>query len=332
MPTPTPTPAPTSTPIPTPTPISAALSLSYDEVQVGDHVFFGHYEQDADESNGKEAIEWRVLDKQDGRVLVISEYGLDCQLYHKERKKITWEESSLRTWLNNNFLNAAFTQAEQDAIPTVRVAYDQADEAYTLDQVFLLSADEAKTYFKSDADRRCDTTAYADKQGVRKWGEGYAYWPLRAYGSSQYAGGCDASGKVHGMGNAVNDDVNAVRPAMWIELLKNVSSEAQAWSVHEEVVRAAYALASGESMTESRQLHGEVVSIDTPWSRDHKNITVTIQVGELADMPIMCYRLTGSNAEYLKVGDKITVEGILKNYNGTIEFDKGCKLLGDEAD
>ena len=52
-----------------------------------------------------------------------------------------------------------------------------------------------------------------------------------------------------------------------------------------------------------------------------------IQVGELADQPIQCYRLTGEGAENLQVGDAITVEGILKNYKGTIEFDKGCVLV-----
>ena len=30
----------------------------------------------------------------------------------------------------------------------------------------------------------------------------------------------------------------------------------------------------------------------------------------------------------LKVGDKITVEGVFKNYKGTIEFDAGCTLVG----
>ena len=42
----------------------------------------------------------------------------------------------------------------------------------------------------------------------------------------------------------------------------------------------------------------------------------------------MCYRLTGEGAQNLKVGDQITVEGVLKNYKGTIQFDKGCKLVG----
>ena len=97
---------------------------------------------------------------------------------------------------------------------------------------------------------------------------------------------------------------------------------------YEEIVDSAYALAEGTSLPDTYRLFGEIVKIDTPYSEDYKNITVTIQVGALADKPIMCYRLAGEGADKLAVGDKITVEGIFKNYKGTIEFDAGCKLLG----
>jgi hypothetical protein len=46
----------------------------------------------------------------------------------------------------------------------------------------------------------------------------------------------------------------------------------------------------------------------------------------MADNLIQCFRLKGTGAENLKVGDEITVTGILKNYNGTVEFDAGCVL------
>ncbi len=97
---------------------------------------------------------------------------------------------------------------------------------------------------------------------------------------------------------------------------------------YEEIVAAAYTLEAGVSMEETQRLYGTVTQINTAWSDEYKNITVTIQVGELADQPIQCYRLSGDGAENLAVGDVITVEGTLKNYNGTIEFDKGCKLVG----
>ena len=97
---------------------------------------------------------------------------------------------------------------------------------------------------------------------------------------------------------------------------------------YEEIVAAAYTLEDGLAMEEPQRLFGTVIRIPTPWSPDYKNITVDIQIGDLADQPIQCYRLSGEGAENLQVGDEITVEGILKNYKGTIEFDKGCVLVG----
>ena len=94
-----------------------------------------------------------------------------------------------------------------------------------------------------------------------------------------------------------------------------------------DIVAAAYALDTDAAMTKAQRLFGKVISIDTAWSDEYQNITVTIQVGELADQPIQCFRLTGEGAKDLKEGDEITVEGILKNYQGTVEFDKGCVLV-----
>ena len=97
---------------------------------------------------------------------------------------------------------------------------------------------------------------------------------------------------------------------------------------YEEIVAAAYKLDDGIAMDGTYTLYGTITKIYTPWSEDYQNITVTIQIGELADQPIMCYRLKGEGAKTLAVGDEITVSGTLKNYKGTIEFDAGCELLG----
>ena len=95
-----------------------------------------------------------------------------------------------------------------------------------------------------------------------------------------------------------------------------------------DIVAAAYNLADGESMSKPQRLFGVVTAINTAWSDEYKNITVTIQVGDLAEQQLQCFRLSGEGAETLKEGDQITVEGTIKNYKGTIEFDKGCKLVG----
>ncbi|MBQ2953353.1 MAG: hypothetical protein IJE07_07325 [Clostridia bacterium] len=97
---------------------------------------------------------------------------------------------------------------------------------------------------------------------------------------------------------------------------------------YEEIVALAYTLEDGLAMEDPQRLCGTIIRIPTAYSEQYGNITVDIQIGDLADMPIQCYRLCGEGVADLKVGDVITVEGTIKNYKGTIEFDKNCQLIG----
>ncbi|MBO4410024.1 MAG: hypothetical protein J5775_04645, partial [Spirochaetales bacterium] len=90
----------------------------------------------------------------------------------------------------------------------------------------------------------------------------------------------------------------------------------------EEIVLDAYKLVDGEAMTKEVRLSGVVTSIPTAYSEQYGNITVYIQVGALSENLIQCYRLSGEGCAALKEGDVITVQGKIKNYTGTIEFDK----------
>ncbi len=97
------------------------------EENVGSIITFGAYEQDNDLTNGKEPIEWIVLDvdKKTNRALVISRYGLDARAYHSgdwDTQYPTWEKSEIREWLNNDFLSAAFTAEEQKGIVIQRIS------------------------------------------------------------------------------------------------------------------------------------------------------------------------------------------------------------------
>lgn len=85
---------------------------SFDK-KVGHYVSFGKYEQDNNTSNGKEKIEWLVLEVKDGKALVISKYALDCKPYNTSSTNVTWETCSLRNWLNNDFINSAFSATEK---------------------------------------------------------------------------------------------------------------------------------------------------------------------------------------------------------------------------
>ena len=99
----------------------------------------------------------------------------------------------------------------------------------------------------------------------------------------------------------------------------------------EEIVEVSYTLEDQAKLPGATALHGVITAIPTPYSEQYGNITVNIQVGELADKPIQCYRLSGEGAADLKEGDEIAVFGVIKNYKSTIEFDSGCKLIPVES-
>ena len=212
----------------------------YDRVAnatVGDTIVFGTYEQDNDTSNGKENIEWLVLAKEDDRLLVISQYALDCQQYDMSKTDaplITWESCTIRKWLNEDFLNVAFSDEEKAMICMVTVPPDMSsfsnrNSGSTIqDRVFLLSTSEANRYFKSNEERMCVPTAYAKANGAdtssdyTKGGAVTGWWWLRSpntkwdWNSGTYVGN---DGGVRSYGDYVDRDVRGcVRPALWIDL------------------------------------------------------------------------------------------------------------------
>ena len=104
---------------------------------------------------------------------------------------------------------------------------------------------------------------------------------------------------------------------------------------YDKIVNDAYALQPGETLDGQFTLEGVILTVDTPFDPNYGNVTVTIQVGNLKDKPIQCYRLKGEGADTIKAGDTITVTGELTNYNGKIEFNQGCTLdnvvVGEDA-
>ena len=199
---------------------------------VGDTITFGAYEQDNNTSNGKEAIEWTVLDKDGMSLLLISKQALDCQQYNTSYTDVTWESCSLRKWMNGTFLNKAFNAEEQAQIQNTTVSADKNPEYNTnpgnatTDKVFLLSINEVEKYFNSDEARKCAPTAYAKAQGaytsdIYKTASGAAtcWWWLRSPGDIQYnPASVNHDGSVYYLGYFVSYAHDAVRPALWINL------------------------------------------------------------------------------------------------------------------
>ena len=201
-------------------------------IKIGDSYTFGTYEQDNNTSNGKEAIEWTVLDKDGMSLLLVSKQALAWQQYNTSYTDVTWENCTLRKWLNGTFLNNAFSTEEQAQIQNTTVSADNNPQYSTnpgnatTDKVFLLSINEVEKYFNSNEARKCAPTAYAEAQGV--WtsdtyktpsGAATCWWWLRSPGSNQdEAASVYVDGSVGEYGRNVNHVHGAVRPAMWITI------------------------------------------------------------------------------------------------------------------
>ena len=195
---------------------------------VGSIVTFGSYEQDADIDNGREAIEWMVLDEDDEGYLLLSLYGLDVQRYNRKWAAVSWESCTLRAWLNDTFYNTAFSEEDKALILTTSLS-DTKNSKYgteagpeTSDKVFLLSINEANKYFTSNSARMCMPTAYADLQGA--WHSQATstmmngWWFLRSPGGNmQHAAGVSTAGNVDIYGNHVNFDMASVRPVIRVK-------------------------------------------------------------------------------------------------------------------
>lgn len=201
-------------------------NYDFSNVTVGDYVTFGAYEQDNDESNGKEKIEWLILEKQEDKILLISKYALDCKPFKDEFISTSWLGSSIKKWLSADFKDEAFTEKEQSRLVTITIKPDYQTEANfndSRDSVFLLNINEVNRYFRTDATKMCEPTAYAIAQGCKLGTDGTngdnCDWWLRSSGSrDRYAAVVRGDGKVISNGRDVNLTNIGVRPAMWVTI------------------------------------------------------------------------------------------------------------------
>lgn len=192
-------------------------------VKVGGIIKFGNYPQNRKDK--KEPIEWRVLAVEGGKALLISQYALDGKGYNEKYEATSWEECTLRNWLNTDFMNSAFSNTEQSLIQLSEVTADKNPRHYdtnqgydTDDKIFLLSVKEAEQYFKNDEDRKCNPTKFAINNGACQ-NEGQCWWWLRSLGNyASSATYVNTGGSVSFDGNYVNIDIGSVRPALWINL------------------------------------------------------------------------------------------------------------------
>lgn len=191
------------------------------EYEVGDIVCFGAYEQDGNMSNGKEDLTWRVMDKQEGKLLLLSEYGISKQTYHHKQEAVTWESCNLRYWLNDSFYYSAFGEEEQARILAETVPADSHPEFAsnagrdTQDKVSIPSLSDFMSFYADPREGICPATAQAEYEGAFEENGGCWYW-LRTPGEADDTavsvnsdGGLDHATRVNGINGCV-------RPMIWV--------------------------------------------------------------------------------------------------------------------
>lgn len=100
-------------------------------------VKFGSYQYDKNLIN---PIDWLVVEKRNDGYILVSEYILDCYNFNDENKPITFDDSTLKVWLNTEFLNLAFNIDEAKKLTTISDDY----------KVGILSKKMAEKYFGKD--------------------------------------------------------------------------------------------------------------------------------------------------------------------------------------
>ena len=112
-----------------------------------------------EEYNIRTPLSWEILEKQGNRLLLISEFCIDWNLYDGSGSFLgpaadtTWENSTIRKDLNGDFIENTFSKFEQMIIAETEVrtkpnpicGNNPGND--TKDRLFLLSADEVVKYF-----------------------------------------------------------------------------------------------------------------------------------------------------------------------------------------
>ncbi len=155
----------------------------------------------------------RVLEvnRKEGTALLIADRPVCKRAYHEKWEDVTWETCSLRAWLNGEYYETTFTEAEKAAIAECTLKNPDNPEYHTpggkdtTDKIFLLSIDEAEKYFKDREDRATGTS-----------------WWLRSPGNDgRRAARVRGTGGIYDDGDDVRSR-NGVRPAFQIDLTSDI--------------------------------------------------------------------------------------------------------------
>lgn len=177
-------------------------------------VAFGNY--------GDENIEWRVLDKKDDATLLITKDIIDYRGFNDTTLATPsdWGHSTLRQWLNEDFYHSAFSDEERNAIQTTTVQDYKSEDIcgeQTQDYIFILSLDQAFSYFISDQDRIAHATEYAKIRKKISSGSSISsdsYWLINSYMGDLYKYLISPKGNIDNKPRV--NEYEGIRPAMWV--------------------------------------------------------------------------------------------------------------------
>lgn len=199
-----------------------------------------------------EPIKWRVLSvSEDGTdAFLMADQTLDGKVFYSDsdtKNTATWENSDVRVWLNETFMETAFSLEEQEAIKTTEIenlsysSYyggDLEDATPTEDRIYLPSLDDMvnmKYGFVNNfnpSDNPIDMgfsdtqTRQADNTDFAKWGEdGYKTggYLLRTLGAFEGYVFCTDGGEIptaQMFSTAVDDPGHGIRPVLHLDLTK----------------------------------------------------------------------------------------------------------------
>ena len=180
---------------------------------------------------GVNPMPWVVLEKKNGKILVISKFAFDCEGYNRVFEHATWDTCSMRRWLNGDFMESTFSQDERDMMETIHIGKDDVlyfdeGEDRTNDKLFLLSDKEADKYFRTNEEKLARVTFYAKRKNLWQTFDYYAHWWLRTESHDEIGGTyVSSSGDISYCGGIIISngfdryyDHFGVRPAMYLKL------------------------------------------------------------------------------------------------------------------
>ena len=197
-----------------------------------DTISFGRYEQDGNVGNGPDDIDWILLDRKDGKVMLMSRIIIENYIFNANGVDNIWENSDIRNFMNADCYNAWFNDSEKGKIVKTNVATknSQDSDIYTDDNLYLLNEEECRRFFgKEDSNqynKRIAThiTDYlkATRTNItvsnkNTWYKGNSSFWLRDAGKNKmFAKYVGLFGRLNQEGDAVNKN-DGIRPVMWVK-------------------------------------------------------------------------------------------------------------------